>query len=318
VSPSRTSVRVRRESRTPLHRALADRGLHPASWLPEASEGRVVEATIQPARLIEDARLAQHDVGAAEAWPGAVAFLDGIQRYRIVGYLGSAPLVEARLAAAVRVRRDRRMRTALSDQERVVLGRPEVLSAVEDLLEGARPVTLPDDEPGHPVADLDAARRAIDRERGTLERRVGDAYRRQTEGWLVVDGSLAGSPRWAADPQMIGVAKSHATLPFAGRDQVAYLETPYRHRSSVFAPESHAIAPVYSWALRLWPWEGRDLFHGLVRIETAPTREALEAADQIGRWLLAERAPIGTPDPRWDRLLYGIHDVEVYLKSRMA
>ncbi|NNG15144.1 MAG: hypothetical protein HKM89_01600 [Gemmatimonadales bacterium] len=147
---------------------------------------------------------------------------------------------------------------------------------------------------------------------------MGESYRRDGEGWLVVDGSLAESPQWAASPRMIGVAKSHATLPFAGRDQVVYLETPFGHRSSAFAPASHTVAPVYSWSLRLWPWEGRDLFHGLIRVETAPTQEAVEAADQIGRWLLAERAPISTPDRRWDRLLYGIHDVEVYLRSRMV
>ena len=318
MPPNRTAVRVRRGQSTLLRRALAERGLSPATWLPEASEGRAVEATIQPARLIEDPELRTHVVGSAQAWPGLVAFLDGIQRYHIVGYLGSAPLVEARLAAAVRVRRDRRLTTAGLEQERLMLGRPAVLRAVEDLLEGARPVALPDDEPGHPVVDLEAARRAIDRERGALELRVGDAYRRQDEGWLVVDGSLAESPQWAAAARMIGVSKSHATLPFAGRDQVVYLEMPCGHRSSVFAPESHAIAPVYSWALRLWPWEGRDLFHGLIRVETAPTQEAMDAADQIGRWLLAERAPIGTPDPRWDRLLYGIHDVEVYLKTQMV
>ncbi len=33
------------------------------------------------------------------------------------------------------------------------------------------------------------------------------------------------------------------------------------------------------------------------------------------RWLLAERAPLSTPDHRWDRLLYGIHSVEAYLRA---
>jgi len=30
---------------------------------------------------------------------------------------------------------------------------------------------------------------------------------------------------------------------------------------------------------------------------------------------MAERAPISTPDKRWDRLLYGIYSVEQYLKA---
>lgn len=318
MPPSRALARAGRGNLTQLRKAVVQRGLSAATWLPEASEGRAVEATVKPARLVEGEHLQTHSVGPAEAWPGVVAFMDGIQRYQIVGYLGSAPLVVAHLAAAVRERRDRRLTTARMERERVALGRPEVLRAVEDLLHGVRAVPLSNEEPGHPVVDLEAARRAIDRERGALELRVGESYRRDAEGWLVVDGSLAESPQWAASPRMIGVAKSHATLPFAGREQVTYLETPFGHRSSVFAPKSHTVAPVYSWSLRLWPWEGKDLFHGLIRVETAPTQDALEGADQIGRWLLAERAPVSTPDPRWDRLLYGIHDVEVYLRTRMV
>jgi hypothetical protein len=72
---------------------------------------------------------------------------------------------------------------------------------------------------------------------------------------------------------------------------------------------------VHAWALRLWPWEGRDLLYGLVRIEVAPANGTPETADLFSRRLIAERAPISTPDPRWDRLLYGIHAVEMYLKA---
>jgi hypothetical protein len=35
----------------------------------------------------------------------------------------------------------------------------------------------------------------------------------------------------------------------------------------------------------------------------------------LSRRLLAERAPLSTPDQRWDRLLYGIHSVETYLRA---
>jgi hypothetical protein len=82
----------------------------------------------------------------------------------------------------------------------------------------------------------------------------------------------------------------------------------------VFAPAGREVAPVYSWALRLWPWEGKDLLHGLIRIEAAPCPETLSEADQLSRWLLAERSPVSTPDPKWDRLLYGIRSVEEYLR----
>jgi hypothetical protein len=57
------------------------------------------------------------------------------------------------------------------------------------------------------------------------------------------------------------------------------------------------------------------VFYGLVRVEAAPTAETVNQANRISRWLLAERAPLSAPDARWDRLLYGIRDVEVFLQA---
>ena len=303
-----------------LRRLLSRRGLTPATWIPEASEGRAQEATIKPARLIEGEVVTSHPVGDAEPWPDAVGFLDGIQRYEIVGYLDTAPLVVARVAAAVRVRPGpgKRPRLAVALERRLAIGRPEVLELVADVLEDAMLMPLDDEVAGHPVREVQAARKVIDRERGAAELEVGRRFRSESDAWLVVDGALSEGIDWVADPRMIGVVKSHSTLPFAGSDQVAYLRTPYAHRSSVFAPETRSLAPVHSWALRLWPWEGEDLFHGLVRIETRAEEDSLSSVDQLSRWLLAERAPLSAPDPRWDRLLYGIHDVEVYLRARMG
>ncbi len=303
-----------------LRRLLSRRGLTPATWIPEASEGRAQEATIKPARLIEGDVVAAHPVGGAEPWPDAVGFLDGIQRYEIVGYLDTAPLVVARVAAAVRVRSGpgKRPRLAVALERRLAIGRPEVLERVADVLEDAMLMPLDDEVAGHPVREVQAGRKLIDRERGAAELEVGRRFRSESDAWLVVDGALSEGIDWVADPRMVGVVKSHSTLPFAGADQVVYLRTPYGHRSSVFKPETRSLAPVHSWALRLWPWEGKDLFHGLVRIETRAEDDALSNVDQLSRWLLAERAPVSAPDPRWDRLLYGIHDVEVYLRARMG
>jgi hypothetical protein len=196
------------------------------------------------------------------------------------------------------------------------IGRPGALAAAADALGGLTELPLPDDEPAHPVADLTQAGRALDRARGALELEVGAAYRLRSDAWLVIDGSLSESPDWAADPRALGISKSHATLPFDGRDLERYLRLPAGQRTSVFAPESRSVAPVLAWAVRLWPWEGRDLFHGLVRVEVAPANGGTESADLLSRRLLAERAPLSTPDPRWDRLLYGIHSVEQYLRAR--
>ena len=55
--------------------------------------------------------------------------------------------------------------------------------------------------------------------------------------------------------------------------------------------------------------------HGLIRVEAAPTEQTVATVDELSRWLLAERAPVSTPDNRWDRLLCGIRAVEEYLRS---
>jgi hypothetical protein len=114
---------------------------------------------------------------------------------------------------------------------------------------------------------------------------------------------------------MLGLVKSHSALPFEGDDLVRYLRLPAGHRTSVFAAEQNVVAPVFSWALRLWPWEGKDLLHGLIRVEAAPTDETLARVETLSRWLMAERAPISAPDQRWDRLLYGVRGVEQALRS---
>lgn len=87
---------------TTPRRTLAARGLTPASAVPDASGGRVEEACLRPARLVEDGELAWHAVGHAEAWPGTLAFLDGVQRSELVAYAGAAPLVAGEVARGLR------------------------------------------------------------------------------------------------------------------------------------------------------------------------------------------------------------------------
>jgi hypothetical protein len=299
-----------------LRRRLAVKGLTPASAVPESSGGRTEEACIRPARLLEDTALQCRAVGAAEAWPDPLAFLDGVQRMHLVAYAGAAPIYVGEIAAAVRERRGARLQTVLEDRRRFAIARPRALAAAGDALDGLATLGLAEDEPPHPVRDLTQASRALDRARGQLELDLGHRFRLDSESWLLVDGSLAESPAWATDPRTIGVSKSHATLPFEGDDLDRYLRLPPGYRSSIFAPQTRSVAPVHAWALRLWDWEAKDLFHGLVRVEVSPANGVPATADLISRRLLAERAPISTPDPRWDRLLYGIHSVEQYLRAR--
>ena len=298
-----------------LRRRLAGvAGLVPATSEPIASRGRPEEARIIPARVLETPLVAR-SVGPPEPLPGPVAFLDGIQRCEVLAYAGAMPLLGADVAAAVRERVGRDLRTVHSERRRLLIGRPEALALADRAATGVPTIALSTEEPPHPLRDLDLAHSAAERAREEVERSVGDRYRRQADHWLVVDGSLAESPGWARDPRMIGVVKSHASLPFGGEDLRTYLELPAGHRSSVFQPASRRHAPVYAWGLRLWDWAGKDLLFGLVRVEAAPVPDTVASADRISRWLLAERSPLSA-DGRWDRLLYGIHGVEEYLRAR--
>jgi hypothetical protein len=303
---------------TAIRRRLGVRGLTPATGIPESSSGRADEACIRPARLVEDPTLTCRPVGHAEAWPGALAFLDGVQRMHLVAYAGAAPVYVAEIAAAVRERCGGRLRTVAEERRHLAIARPRALEAAGGALDGLMTVALPEDEPPHPVRDLMLAGRALDRARGQLELDLGHRFRARSDGWLVVDGSLSESPDWSSDHRMLGISKSHAALPFDGADLERYLRLPRGHRTSIFAPQSRSVAPVLAWALRLWDWETKDLFHGLVRIEVAPSNGDPATADRLSRHVLAERAPLSTPDPRWDRLLYGIHSVEQYLRARQG
>jgi hypothetical protein len=61
-----------------------------------------------------------------------------------------------------------------------------------------------------------------------------------------------------------------AEIAAAGHGEPCPVPLPVHHRSSIYAPATRSVAPICSWGLRLCPWEGKDLLHGLVRIEVAP------------------------------------------------
>src|SRR4051812_41159407 len=99
----------------PIRRSLRIRGLTPAFAIPEAAGGRLEQASIVKAALLEGPVVSAIPVGLRSPWPEPVAYLDGIQRSELVGYLGSAPLLIAEIAAAVRERRDRGASAAVGE-----------------------------------------------------------------------------------------------------------------------------------------------------------------------------------------------------------
>jgi hypothetical protein len=296
-------------------------GAVPASHVPEESLGRADLTEVAGAELVEDAALQVYDVDPVAQAPPVVSFLDGIQRWQVTFYDGVVPIVRAYVAGAVRRRSSSRRPRTTGESARefhaASLGalRPEVRAALE--ASGLELVDIPE-EAAQPGRALEAARRAVENARVALEKSLGERQVRSLapDEWLVVDGVLSESAVLAGHPRTLGVIKSHGAQYFEGDALTRALTLPALHRSSVFRPRGRARHEVYSWYLRLWPWEGNDLLFGLLRVEAGARDTTVAAASATSGWLARERAPISTPDPRWDRLLYPIHDVETYLKTR--
>jgi len=302
--------------------AVVAAGAVPAAFVPDASGGRSDVSEVAGADPVEDEVLAVHPLERAAWRPGAVTFVDGIQRWAVAGYDGVVPLVSAYVAAAARRRgADRRLRTVAETARQTVITAARWLSpGVRRALDasGAELVDLEDVEPGQPGRVLTAAGLRVERLREAAERDVAEpvAEGLGTEDWLVLDGLLSDSTALAAHPRVLGVIKSHGAQYFTGDELTRALTLPAGHRTSVFRPRRHGRQPVHSWYLRLWPWEGHDLLYGLLRIEARAHPESVTRAGAVSAWLVEERAPLSTPDARFDRLLYPIHDVETYLRSR--
>lgn len=295
-----------------IRRRLSSQGFATATALPPAVAGRADDFRLTRSRVLSEGPLAARPVGEPAPCPEPIAFLDGVQRLEVVGFAGAMPIVVAEIAAAVRLRSGREFRTVVREARRLVVSAPAVLAEVGAAASDCEPHALEVDDPGagHPLRALELARQRVDQERTALEHAVGRRFRAGSDAWLVVDGVLNDDEVLAADHRAIGVSKSHATLPFEGDDLLTYLRLPAGHRSSVFEPATWRWGAVHAWGLRLWDWEGHDLLHGLVRIEVAVGDDPESRADRISRWILAERVPLSRPDPRWDRLLYGVATVE--------
>ena len=303
--------------------ALVRAGAVPAAYVPPASLGRTDadDGALPGADFVEGDALRVHPVAPAASPPAC--FLDGIEQWKVVGYDGVLPVVRAYVAAAVRRRgEDRRLRTTFEAARDFAVAplaamTPERRRALMDHCPDIVEISV--EEGTQPGRMLELARRAVDSARQALERDLAERCLASLGAgeWLVVDGLLSVSGKLAGHPRTLGVIKSHGAQFFTGLDLERALTVPAAHRTSVFrARGGHARNEVYSWYLRLWPWEGNDLLYGLLRIEARADAATIAAATATSGWLVAERAPLATPDTRWDRLLYPIHDVETYLKSR--
>ena len=136
------------------------------------------------------------------------------------------------------------------------------------------------------------------------------------DAWIAVDGQLENIRE--SNRRAIGLIKSVARPEFVGKDVRMLLDLEPGMRTTSFIPDWQIrLDPGKqrtSWYLRVWPPQrGADALGSLMRVE-APRETPPEMVDEISRWILAERAPLAKPDPRWPAMIYPIHYVEKILK----
>ena len=253
------------------------------------------------------------------------AFLDGTQRSEVVGWCGALPLVYGSAGAVVRERLDRRLATWERPlvQHRIYAPlayapRVELEAALGAMLEDTtKPSADGTIVPPHPTLLLERATAAVSRNRELLEIALAERWCTSRAEPIMIDGGIGVSESVAQSACAVGVVKSHRTL-YAEDDALKTVLALRRgERSSVIRIAPRGRSEVLSWYLRLRETEGRDALWGLVRVEmraSAPAK-VTERADEISRWVLAESSPLAAPDPRWDRMAYGIRSAEEFLRA---
>lgn len=273
--------------------------------------------------------------------PLVAAFLDGVQRSRVVAYVDGTPLIFATVAAAVRQRINGRLGSwALPQVRRLLLASRATLGAdrwehlrsagvsVVDIGDGTQDEGAGDAPVWHPHLLRARALDLVALEREQLERQLAAQWCAEESRWLWIDGGIAGNLAVHASAPAFGVVKSHNTLygdTGAVREVLALREG---QRSSAFLVGHRPRRAVVSWYLRLRAAAHGDPLFGLVRVEVSPpdaviddqvplhARETFAAqCDRLSAAILLERHPVSLPDPRWDTLAYGVHAVETYLQA---
>jgi hypothetical protein len=295
--------------------------INSTSEQPQLRSAQIVEGTALRANKVPDVTRTMAS--------GFGAFLDGTQKVRMIGRYESAPLVIGTTSAAVRVRVNRRLVTWGGHSPRVeqklylplrylpFLAAPagerghdewQVVDTSTANSNGEYPNP-------HPTMLLERAIRAVDEQREALEDELAEAWCARGDAPLFIDGGISRVRHVASSTNAIGVIKSHRTLYVEGEALKMVVGLVKGERSSVFLVSPRSRHAVMSWYLRLRDPAGHDVLWGLVRVEMAQCENPTERADEISRWVLAETSPLALPDGRWDKMSYGIRDVEEFLRA---
>jgi hypothetical protein len=291
----------------------------------ERLSGEAEPPHLLDAEVIEDATVRSRAVpGSPE--PGFAAFLDGAQESQVLAWVGAAPIVYGTVAAVVRRRVQRRLATWGAPVVARRIYAPLAYAPRDVLVQafgGALVDTAPPGDDGtvpppHPILLLERAKFAVSRDREDVERQLGEYWCANEHQPLMIDGGIGSSDVIARAPCAVGVVKSHRTLYVSGAALDAVLALRCGERSSVIRIAPRDRSSVHSWYLRLRDVAGRDALWGLVRVEVAASEgDVTVRADQVSRWVLAEAAPLAMPDPRWDKMAYGVRNCEEFLRAVM-
>lgn len=262
---------------------------------------------------------------AAERVSEFAGFLDGAQKVQVLAYPKGMPVVLGTVSAGIRLRIDRRLVTWKKREPAVErrLYLPLAYLQSTTLASDARFTvidTSASDSGGiapdaHPLGLVDRAVQLVQEHREALEHRFAGEWCDTENAPLFIDGGISGTARIASSPLAIGVVKSHRTL-YADNAALGILFSLKKsERSTVFRVSPRSRHSIASWYLRLRSAGGQDPLWGLVRVEIADTHDAVDRADEISRWVLAESSPLSLPDGRWDKMAYGIRDAEEFLRA---
>jgi hypothetical protein len=288
------------------------------------------------------------DIGEPDGTSKLCYFLDGVQSSREIGRIEMSPVIVATVAAAIVNRCDRRFtRMPLEEPPTVVqavilprsagdekvaafwgllvaagfteFGVEDIPSSEHVVVDSAEFMSEPD-----PADYVGMRERARVRVRALRERLEGEMLRRwelddrtmDEETWIAVDGQLKDIRE--SNRRAIGLIKSVSRPEFVGKDVGMLLDLEPGMRTTSFVPDWQLRRDQSerrtSWYLRMWPPQrGADALGSLMRVE-APRDTEPATIDEISRWILAERAPLAKPDPRWPAMIYPIHYVEKLLK----
>ena len=232
--------------------------------------------------------------------PLVSAFLDGVQRSRVVGYLAGSPLIYASVAAAVRERVARRLETWREPSVRRALfaSRGKLgETAWNQLVDSG--VTVVDitadvaDEaiPVHPFALRARALDLVALEREGLERRLAAEWCRSESRWLWIDGGISGNLAVDERATAFGVVKSHTTLYGSAEQVESVLSLKAEERSPAFLVGHRPRRAVASWYLRLRATAGGERVRLDLNLGDDTDRDGLPDAWEEWQLYIAGRRP---------------------------